>query len=188
MSLLLAAAPAMTTLGVVHTAISLLAVGAGIGAFVQHREISPGTPVGKFYIVATILTCLTGFPIMQHGGFGEAHALGVLTLIVLGIAAIAGRGRGFGHASRYVEAVAYSATFFFHFIPATVETTTRLPVGAPLVASRQAPELQAVVGGLFLLFFIGAVLQVRRMRRQAAVPASLGTPLPSSAGQITQNP
>jgi hypothetical protein len=53
--------------------------------------------------------------------------LGVITLVVLGVAAVAGHSNLFGRASRYVETVSYSATFFFHFIPAITETSTRLP-------------------------------------------------------------
>jgi hypothetical protein len=60
--------------------------------------------------------------------------------------------------------VSYSATFFFHMIPGFTETTTRLPVGAPLFNSPEAPGLQWVGGVLFLLFVAGAALQVWRMR------------------------
>ena len=154
----------LTTLGIVHTAISLVALAAGIIALVRDKEISPRNFVGKLYIWTTVLTCLTGFPIMQHGGFGKPHVLGVITLVVLVVAAVAGRGQLFGRASRYVQVVSYSATFFFHWIPTVVETTTRLPVGAPLITNRDGPELQAATGVLFLLFVIGATLQVRRLR------------------------
>jgi uncharacterized membrane protein len=153
----------LTNLGIVHTAISLVALGAGAFALVRDKQIIAGNTVGKLYIWTTVLTCLTGFPIMQHGGFGKPHALGVITLVVLVIAAAAAKGK-FGRWSRYVEVVSYSATFFFHWIPTLVETSTRLPVGKPLVADRDGPELQAATGVLFLLFLIGAVLQIRRLR------------------------
>ena len=63
-----------------------------------------------------------------------------------------------------VETVSYSATFFFHFIPGITETSTRFPRGAPLVANADAPELQVATGVLFVVFLIGAALQVRRLR------------------------
>jgi uncharacterized membrane protein len=154
----------LTSLGIVHTAISLVALGAGIVALVRDKEITSRNGLGKLYIWTTVLTCLTGFPIMQHGGFGKPHALGIITLLVLVVATLAGKGKLFGRASRYVEVVSYSVTFFFHWIPTLVETTTRLPVGKPLIADRDGPELQAATGVLFLLFLIGAALQVRRMR------------------------
>ena len=154
----------LTPLGIIHTAIGLVALAAGFIALIRDKEISPRNHVGKLYIWTTVVTCLTGFPIMQHGGFGKPHVLGVITLLVLVVAAVAGKGKLFGHASRYIEVVSYSATFFFHWIPTLVETTTRLPVGKPLIADRDGPELQAATGVLFLLFLIGAALQVRRMR------------------------
>jgi uncharacterized membrane protein len=121
----------LTSLGVLHTAISLVAVAAGIVALVRYKEISPRTRTGKVYVIATVLTCLTGFGIFQHGGFGKPHALGIITLVVLGVAALAGNAKTFGRASRYVETISYSATFLFHLIPGITETTTRLPLGAP---------------------------------------------------------
>jgi uncharacterized membrane protein len=157
----------LTNLGIVHTAISLVAVGAGIVALIRDKEITSRNGVGKLYIWTTVLTCLTGFPIMQHGGFGKPHALGIITLITLVVAWQAGRGKWFGRASRYVEVVSYSATFLFHMIPALVETSTRLPVGAPLFKDREGPELQAATGVLLVLFLIGAALQVWRLRARS---------------------
>ena len=104
-------------------------------------------------MVATILTCLTGFGIFQHGGFGKPHVLGIATLAVLALAAMAGRSTVFGAASR-----------------AAVETSTRLPSGAPLVADREAPALQMATRLLFIVFLVGATLQVRRLRAASARP------------------
>ncbi|MGH8857581.1 MAG: hypothetical protein ACREXG_06080, partial [Polaromonas sp.] len=160
----------LTPLGLFHTAISLIAVAAGLIAFFRDKEILARTMLGKVYIVTTVLTCLTGFGIFQHGGFGKAHVLGIVTLLVLLLAAVAGRSKLLGRASPYVETVSYSATFLFHLIPGITETSTRLPLGAPLLANAEAPELKAASGVLFVLFFIGAALQVRRLRaRQAAL-------------------
>lgn len=165
----------LTPFGAFHTAISLVAVGAGLVALFRYKDISPRTLSGQIYIGMTIVSCVTGLFIFHHGGFGKPHVLSIVTLLVLGLAAIAGYSNLFGRASRYVETVGYSATFFFHFIPGVTETSTRLPVGAPLVASPDAQELQVVIGGLFIVFVIGAALQVRRLRtlqRQANDGAS----------------
>ena len=158
----------LTTLGIIHTAISLVALASGIIALIRYKEIPAKLFIGKLYIWTTVLTCLTGFPIMQHGGFGAPHALGVITLIVLIIAAVAGKTTVFGGASRYVETISYSATFFFHWIPTIVETSTRLPVGSPWVSDREGPEIQAATGVVFLLFVIGVTLQVMRLRKIAS--------------------
>jgi uncharacterized membrane protein len=153
----------LTTLGVIHTAISLVALGAALIAFLRDKGITSDNGLGKVYVAATALTCLTGFGIFQHGGFGKAHVLGIVTLLVLGLAWAAGQGK-LGSKSVYIETVSYSLTVFFHMIPAITETSTRLPLGAPLLDSPEATPLKAATGILFLLFLLGAVLQVRRLR------------------------
>jgi len=154
----------LTTLGAIHTAISLVALAAGFVSILRFGEIAAGRTVGRVYVWATVLTCLTGFGIFQRGGFGAPHVLGILTLVVLGIAALAGGGRLFGAASRYVATIAYSTTLFFHMIPGLTETFTRFPLGAPLFASPEDPALQKAVGVCFVLLVIGCILQVRRLR------------------------
>ncbi len=157
----------LTPLGAIHTAISLVALVAGVIAFVRDKEIAVQTTLGRTYIWATMLTCLTGFGIFEHGGFGKPHALGVITLLVISLAVAAGRTAPFGRASRYVETISYTMTFFFHLIPGFTETFTRLPAGAPLFASPDDPALQRTIGVVFLLVLVGIGLQVRRMRAVA---------------------
>jgi uncharacterized membrane protein len=171
----------LTNLGLVHTAVSLVALAAGTIALVRDRAIFTSNRIGQTYIWTTVLTCVTGFPIMQHGGFGPAHVLGIITLLVLAVAWAASRGR-LGAASRYVEIIGLSATYFFHWIPTITETSTRLPLGAPLVKDRNGPELQAAAGVLFMVFLAGAVLQWRRLRAESQ--KRVGEAPRGSVGQI----
>jgi uncharacterized membrane protein len=156
----------LTPLGVVHTAIGLVALASGLVALIRDRQISPRNLTGKIYVITTVLTCLTGFGIFQHHKISPGHILGAITLATLGVAALAGAGK-FGSLSKYVETVSYSATFLFNMIPGVTETTTRLPLSAPLVAGPDAPALQMANGALLVLFLIGATLQVIAMRRAA---------------------
>ncbi|HEX8606091.1 MAG TPA: hypothetical protein VF774_25845 [Pseudoduganella sp.] len=153
----------LTSLGTIHTAISLVALAAGFISLARTGLISWTTRHGLVYVIATVLTCLTGFGIFQRGGFNEAHMLGVVTLLTLGVAWLAARHR-LGSRSRYIEAVALSLTLYFHFIPGITETSLRFPAGAPLAANTEEPWLKAVVGVLFLVFLLGAWLQVRHLR------------------------
>src|SRR5258708_38375289 len=93
----------LTPLGVIHTAISLIAVAAGLIALFRDKEISPRNGVGKIYIIATVLTCLTGFGIFQHGGFGKPHALGIITPVVLGVASVARYTSVYGRLAPYIQ-------------------------------------------------------------------------------------
>lgn len=157
----------LTPLGFFHTLISLVAVAAGAYALFRDRKITWDNQVGKLYVITTLIVCITGFGIFQHGGFGNAHVLGVLTLIVIVIAFLARKNiNAFGRLSPYIETVSFSLTFFFHIVPAITETATRLPVGMPIASSPEDPIIQGAVGVCFLLFVVGAVVQVRRMRTE----------------------
>jgi uncharacterized membrane protein len=155
----------LTYLGIFHTAVSIVAVIAGLIALVRDKQITLGNDIGKLYVITTVITCVTGFGIFQHGGFGKPHMLGIITLVVLAVAYAAGTTQWFGRASKYIEVVSYSLTFLFHWIPAITETSTRLPIGAPLLSSPDAPELQKATAVLLVLFLIGAALQIIRLRK-----------------------
>jgi uncharacterized membrane protein len=159
----------LTHLGIIHTLISLVAVAAGIVAFVRYGSVSLRTNAGLLYVAATVLTCVTGFGIYKTGAFGPAHAVGVLTLVVLAFAVLVEKRPLLGAISRPVEAVSYTTTFFLHMIPAINETTTRLPPSAPLAAGPNDPLILALVGVALALYIVGAAVQVVRLR--AIVPA-----------------
>lgn len=162
----------LSPFGLVHTLISLIAVAAGIAELARHRAIDPSRLLGTVFVAATVGSCLTGFGIFRHGGFGTAHLFGVFTLFVLGLAALAGKTALFGRASRKVEMLSYSATFMLHFIPAFTETVTRLPIGNPLVVDRDglAPKLASAV--FFAVYLAFAWYQLNNLRTTAGeVPA-----------------
>ena len=80
---------ALTQLGIIHTAISLVAVAAAIVALVRVHEIRLRTPIGQVYWWGTMLSAVTGLFIYQHGGFGKPHVLSILTIVVLLVAWVA---------------------------------------------------------------------------------------------------
>jgi len=157
----------ITPFGMFHTLIALIAVAAGFTALARYREIGTATGAGKTYVLLTVVTCVTGLFIFRHGTFGVPHTLAILTLIVLALAAAAEKRAPFGRLSRYVAVVGYSLTLFLHMIPGFTEIATRIPEGAPLASGPEDPGLRAAVGAAFVVFLIGAALQVRRLRREA---------------------
>lgn len=157
--------PALTPLGLIHTAISVVALIAGIAALVRDKRITWHNPLGKAYVYATVLTCITALGIFQHGGFGKPHALAILTLLAIAVALATVLTPWFGRAAGLVEALAYSLTILFHFIPAITETSTRLPQGAPLFENADAPGLKVATAVLVVMFLLGATLQLRYLKR-----------------------
>lgn len=158
----------LTPLGLVHTGISLVALWAGYQSLLVRGAIAPRQRLGQVYLWATVLTCLTGFGIFQRGGFNEAHLLGVLTLVVIGVALLPLRLRAWP----YVQTVLWTLTLFFHMVPGLTETFTRLPLGAPLFSGPDDPRLQATVGVVFGVFAAVMLAQVLRLRRRAGSAAA----------------
>lgn len=155
----------LTSIGTVHTAIGLIAVIAGYAMLLRHGRIGLDLKLGSLYLWTTVITCLTGFGIFQHGGFNIAHALGVVTLFTLALVVAAGRLRLFGRFAPYVETLGFTLTVFFHMIPGITESFTRFPLGSPLFTGPEDPKLEKVVGTLFLLFLVGMALQARQIRK-----------------------
>lgn len=159
--------PGITPFGLFHTAISLLSLFAGLYLLLRRHEIRYAWPAGKLYAWVTVATCITGLFIFRHGRATEAHALAVLTLVVLAAAAWLERGARPGSWRAVAATAGYTLTVFFHFIPGFTETLTRVPAGSPLVAGPQDPRLQALVAASFAVFAAAMVVQAVRQRRQA---------------------
>jgi uncharacterized membrane protein len=155
----------ITPFGLFHTLISLVSLSAGLYALVRYRELRAETTLGKIYVLCTIASCVTGFFIVRHGGFSKAHALGIVTLIVLLAAWQIQRSAGTNRLRRVLAALGFTATVFFHFIPGFNETLTRLPVGAPYLSGPDDPQLFVLVGIAFAVFALFGVFQARRLTR-----------------------
>lgn len=95
--------------------------------------------------------------------------LSILTILTLLVGMLAATTHLFGKASELVEIICFSTTLLFHLIPAFTESLIRLPVGAPLLASPEAPEFQAIYGALFVLYGIGLALQLRWLNAKRRV-------------------
>lgn len=157
----------VTAVGVMHVAFSLGAVVYGVLALLRNGMISSDEQFGQFYLVATMLTCMTAFGLFRHAGLTTGHWLALLTLAMVFGAAVVGKSKILGGASLYVETIGYSATLLFHLISGAAEIATRLPLGAPLASSPLAPGLLMFNGALVLLFVLISALQVRMLSHGA---------------------
>ncbi len=66
----------LTSHGIFHTIISLVAVATGAIALIRDGKISWDNSLGKTFVITTVVVCLTGFGIFQHGGFGKTPCAG----------------------------------------------------------------------------------------------------------------
>jgi hypothetical protein len=154
----------LSLLGIIHTIISVIAIIVALVALFRFGKINPENKAGKLYIILTIITCLTGFPIMKTGHPTAGHALGVIILVILPIAIYARSIRFFGKAADYIQIILMSLTLFFSMIPATVESLTRLPIKQPLASGPDDPMVKMWLGIWFVLYVAGTLYQVVKLR------------------------
>jgi uncharacterized membrane protein len=158
----------LTTLGLIHTAISLVALVSGIWALARDKQIVLANRLGKLYLVTTVLTAATGLVIFEHGGFRIGHLFAILTLAVVALGTVAATSSLFGRASRYIQATCYSSTILLHMITGIAETLTRLPPDAPLITASNASIFKGIISALVLLFLVGLTFQLRRLRARSS--------------------
>ena len=157
--------PEIIPLGWFHIATGIIALLSAIYTLAKYKEIGLRTRSGQIYLVATLITAGTALAIFQHGGFGPAHGLAVMTLLALTVGTVAATTNLFGKLSRYVQAFSYTATLLFHSIPAVTDSLMRLPVGDPVLTSIEDPILKMCYLALLVAFLIGVSLQFRWIYR-----------------------
>ncbi len=160
--------PEMVPLGWFHTVLGITALVSGAITLAKYKEITLQTRSGQIYLAATLITAGTALAIFQRGEFGPGHALAIMTLLALAVGTLAAKTKLFGKLSRYMQAVAYSATLLFHCIPAVTDGLLRLPVGNPVLTSIEGPILKMCYLALLVIFLIGVTLQLRWIHRQPA--------------------
>jgi hypothetical protein len=154
----------LSLLGIIHTAISILALVAAFYALIAAGIVDPQSRAGKFYLWLTVATCITGFPIMRTGHFGPAHALGVMVLVILAIAVFAKQLRVFGGLWIYVQTALMTFSVFLSLVPAVNESFTRLPVSNPIASGPDDPLVKQWLGILLVVFLAGVVWQLIWLR------------------------
>ena len=160
--------PEIIPLGWFHTAMGVIALISGVFTLVKFKEILLQTRSGQIYLICTLITAGTALAIFQHGMFGPAHVLAVMTLLALAVGTLAATTKLFGKLSRYLQAISYSATLLFHCIPAITDSLLRLPVGDPFLTSIEDPILRMCYLVLLVVFLVGVSLQLRWIYRQPA--------------------
>jgi len=153
----------LSPLGIFHTVISILAIIVAFIALFRDGKIDPANSRGKWYVILTILTCLTSFGIRKTGHFTPAHGLSVLVLVILPVGIYAHR--IFGRYGNAAQIVAMTVTLMLSFVPAITETLTRLPISNPIAASEDAPVVKMSNGILLLVFLLLLAFQLIKLRK-----------------------
>jgi hypothetical protein len=164
---------ALSTLGLIHTALSFIPLAAGIYALARFRTIRPQSPSGRIYMAGLALSVFTAFGLSSKGGFNAGHALGILALLAVLGALLAPKLSLLGRARPYLATLGLSFSFFLLMVPGINETLTRLPSAHPLADGPQSPLVKMALLVWVVIFVVGYALQALALRSQHRSEAAL---------------
>ena len=125
-------------IGWIHTILGTLAIFVAVFIIAKQGFISVKNSLGKFYLIATIITAATALMLYKNGGFNLAHLLAVFTLIAIVLGLASEKYDIFGF-SKYLQAMSYTGSVLFHLIPGIAEVNKRLPLDNPMGLSVDDP-------------------------------------------------
>ena len=121
----------ISSIGWIHTILGTLAIFLALFIIVTQGYIKSTNNLGKFYIIATLITASTALMLYKNGGFNLAHILAILTLVAILLGISSEKYNIFGF-SKYVQAMSYTGSILFHLIPGIAEVNKRLPINNPM--------------------------------------------------------
>lgn len=154
----------LSTLGIVHTALSLIPLLAGLYAFLRLGRIPARGVLGNVYGYGMLGSVVSAFGLSSTGGFNSGHGIGLLALAVILLGRKAAQLQRLGNLRAYLQTACMSFSFLLLMIPGLNETLSRLPPSAPIGNGPESPEVKLAILVALCLFLIGLGYQCLRLR------------------------
>ena len=103
----------ISLIGWIHTILGTLAIIVAVFIIAIQGFIKSKNNLGKFYIVATLITASTALMLFKNGGFNLAHLLALLTIVAI-ILGITSEKYNILGISKYIQAMSYTGSVLFH--------------------------------------------------------------------------
>jgi hypothetical protein len=155
----------MLTLGIFHTAVSVLPIGFGLLAIIRDRKIDLKTWMGKLYLITMFIGSVTALGFIPSRGFTPGEGLTVTTLGLLFTGIVAARVNW--QAGKYVETISLSMSYLLLMVFTTTESLTRLPINNPFASGPTDSALLPVRLTLLALFVLGVGYQVWKIHSES---------------------
>jgi len=121
----------ISLIGWIHTILGTLAIIVAVFIIATQGFIKSKNNLGKFYIIATLITASTALMLFKNGGFNLAHMLAILTIVAIVLGITSEKYNIFG-VSKYIQAMSYTGSVLFHLLPGIAEVNKRLPIDDPM--------------------------------------------------------
>jgi hypothetical protein len=157
----------------IHVYLSLIAILAGFVVLYGMCNSLPMPGVTAFFLLTTILTSVTGFPIPPFG-FDPPRALGVISLVVLAICVFAIYGQKLSGAWRWIYVVTALVALYLNVAVGVIQSFQKIPALNELAPTQSNEPAFIIVQSVVLLFFvIAGWVAVRRFH---AAPVLIEAP------------
>jgi hypothetical protein len=153
----------MTALTLTHVALSLIGIASGfvvIGGLITAKQLDRWTVL---FLASTILTSVSGF-FFPADHFTPGHAVGILSLLVLGPAVWARYREQMAGRWRITYAICAMIAQYFNFAVLVIQSFDKVPALKALAPSQSEPPFvvtQLVVLALFVALTIAAAMRFR---------------------------
>jgi cbb3-type cytochrome oxidase subunit 3 len=155
----------LSNLGIFHTVVGIIAIIAGLAAFIKFGKIDLARLSGKIYFTGTIITSLTALGFTKHGRFNPGHIFSLFIAALVVIAFILAHKKKGNIKARYFENLLLSLSFFLSLVPTVNETLTRVPIGHPVAKDPGDAAIKITLLVFFILFIAGSVFQFIKQRK-----------------------
>jgi hypothetical protein len=157
----------LATFTLVHVAISLIGIASGLivmERFVRNRALGLSNTI---FLVTTIATSATGF-LFPFNGFTPAHAVGILSLVILAIALFALYAGNLIGPWRWIYVVTAVIALYLNVFVAVVQAFQKVGRLRALAPTQSEPPFALAQGAVLLLFVIIGIVAIRRFRPPTA--------------------
>lgn len=149
----------MTTFTSVHVVLSLVGIVSGLVVVAGLTAARPLDAWTALFLVSTVATSVTGFG-FPFDHVLPSHVVGVISLVVLGVAMLARYGQHLAGAWRTAYVIASAVALYLNVFVLIVQAFRRVPALAAMAPTQSEPPFllaQLVVMAVFIGLGIAAV-------------------------------
>jgi hypothetical protein len=145
-----------------HVLLSLIGIAAGLVVVYAMWRARLPPAMTSIFLVATAATSVTGF--MFDSPFGPARVVGILSLLVLGLAILALYGFKLRGPWRLTYVIAAVIALYFNVFVAVVQTFQKVAFFHALAPTQKEPPFAVAQGIVFAAFIAAGVAAARRFQ------------------------
>jgi hypothetical protein len=147
----------------IHVVLSLIGIASGLVVLYGLLKGEPLAGWTALFLVTTILTGVTGFPLAPFG-FDPARAVGVILLVLLAAAVAARYAFHLAGAWRWIYIVSAVMALYLNVFVGVIQAFQKLPFLQPLAPTQTEPLFQITQLVVLAIFIVFGVLAVVRFR------------------------